>query len=192
MGTHSTAATGGRLIAALVLTAAPFAAASADSGFYLGGSVGNSTVEANVSDPSLPQDFSFDESDIGYKVFGGFAVDLPVVSLGVEGGYVDLGAPSGDILGENIELDTTGVSVFGVAGIDLGLIDVFGKVGLISWEVDVSAAGESFSDDGSDAAYGVGLGFSLGSVEVRGEYEIFDISDVDDVTMLSVGLSWTF
>lgn len=192
MGTLFNAATGRRLFGVLVLAAAPFATASADSGFYLGGSVGNSTVEANVSDPSLPQDFSFDESDFAYKVFGGFGADLPVLRLGVEGGYVDLGAPSGDVLGESIELDTTGISVFGVVGIDLGLIDVFGKVGLISWDVDVSAAGESFSDDGSDAAYGVGLGFSLGSVEVRGEYEIFDISDVDDVTMLSVGLVWTF
>jgi hypothetical protein len=36
------------------------------------------------------------------------------------------------------------------------------------------------------------LRFNLGSVEIRGEYEIYDISDVEDVTMLSVGLAYRF
>jgi len=38
----------------------------------------------------------------------------------------------------------------------------------------------------------VGVKFSLASVEIRGEYEIYDIEDSDDVAMLSVGLVWRF
>jgi hypothetical protein len=34
----------------------------------------------------------------------------------------------------------------------------------------------------------VGLRFNLGSFEIRGEYEIFDISDAEDVTLLSAGI----
>ena len=45
---------------------------------------------------------------------------------------------------------------------------------------------------GSDPAYGVGLRFTLGSIEIRGEYEVFDIEDADDVYMASAGLVWRF
>jgi len=34
--------------------------------------------------------------------------------------------------------------------------------------------------------------FGVGSLEVRGEYEIYDIEDSEDVAMLSVGLVWRF
>lgn len=180
-------------LASLVVAFAPFAAANAESGFYIGGSVGNATIEGNVSDPSLPSDFNFDESDFGWKAFGGYTFELlPVIDLGIEASYVNLGSPSIDLNVGSLSLDTTGFSAFGVAGVGLGPLHVFGKLGVISWDVDVDAFGESFSDDGSDTAYGVGVSFGLGPVDVRGEYEIFDISDVDDVTMLSVGLSWTF
>ena len=48
------------------------------------------------------------------------------------------------------------------------------------------------SEDGSDPAYGAGLRFTLGSVEVRGEYEVFEIEDAEDAYMASLGLVWRF
>ena len=30
------------------------------------------------------------------------------------------------------------------------------------------------------------------STQIRGEYEVFDVSDIDDLTMWSVGLAWVF
>ena len=60
--------------------------AMADSGFYAGGSVGNTTLEVNFEDPIEGGNFTFDESDFSWKVFGGFNFDLPVINLGVEGG----------------------------------------------------------------------------------------------------------
>ena len=170
----------------------PSAQAQADSGFYVGGSVGNSTVEANVSDPSIPDDFGFDENDFGWKAFGGYTFDLPLIDLGVEASYHDFGGPSVDILDTTLGVDTTGFSAFGVAGIGLGPIRVFGKVGVLSWDADLNALGETISEDGSDTAYGVGVSFGLGSLQIRGEYEVFDVSDIDDLTMWSVGIAWIF
>jgi len=168
-------------------------AASADSGFYVGGSVGSATIAAEVPDLGTTP-FDFDENDFGWKIHGGYLFDLPVLDLGIEAGYVDLGAPSFDILGDSLTIDVTGLSVFGLAGIDLGPVGVFGKVGMINWdaEVSVSGFGEVASDDGSDPAYGVGVRFALGSIEIRGEYEMFDVDDTDDVYMLSAGLVWRF
>ena len=85
------------------------------------------------------------------------------------------------------------IGAFGVAGIGLGPVNIFVKAGAISWDAQATIDGiDEGGDDGSDPAYGVGLSFAIGSVEIRAEYEAFDISDVDDLYMLSAGLVWRF
>ena len=163
--------------------------AMADSGFYVGGSVGNTTLEADFQDPV----FTFDESDFSWKAYGGFNFDLPVINLGIEGGYRDLGGPSATFASETYGIDVTAWDAFGVAGFNLGPVNVFGKLGFISWDADVTVAGfDVGSDDGTDTAYGVGASFNLGSLQLRAEYEMFDVSDVEDLYMLSAGFVYTF
>jgi hypothetical protein len=167
--------------------------AMADSGFYAGGSVGNTTLEVNFEDPIEGGAFTFDESDFSWKVFGGFNFDLPVINLGVEGGYRDLGGPSATFATETYGIDVTAWDVFGVAGFNLGPVNVFGKLGFISWEADLTVAGfDAGSEDDTDTAYGIGAAFNLGSFQLRAEYEMFDISDVEDLYMLSAGFVYTF
>lgn len=165
--------------------------ASADSGFYIGGSLGSATVEVDVSDSQIPGFSEFDEDDAGYKVFAGYNWDLPLLKLGIEGGYTDFGNPDINVSGFQFDVAPTGLSVFGVAGVGLGPVDVFGKAGMIAWDADINEDGLMYSDDGTDPAFGVGLRFSLGRVQLRGEYELFDIEEAD-VTMLSVGVAWQF
>ena len=171
-------------------------ASAAESGFYLGGSVGSAAVEANIDDGGvvLPQPPPvFDEDDFGWKVFAGYNFALgEVFTLGLEGGYTDLGKPSADIVLIPISVDPTALNLWGTAGFDIGPVGVYAKYGVVSWDVEAVIDDIRVSDDGSDPAYGVGLRFNLGSVEIRGEYEIYDISDVEDVTMLSVGLAYRF
>jgi hypothetical protein len=159
-------------------------AAYADSGFYLGASLGDASVEVN--------DFGFDENDSASKIFGGFIFDMPVVDFAIEAGYADLGTVSGTVLGESYELDSSGISAFGVAGLDYGLFGFFAKAGLVAWDTDIAVAGLQGSDSGSDPAYGLGFRLTFSSVEVRTEYEVFDISDIDSVDMLSLGVLWRF
>jgi outer membrane immunogenic protein len=167
--------------------------ASADSGFYAGGSIGSATIQADIPDENLGEVFVFDENDFAWKAFGGYNFDLPLVDLGIEAGYVDLGSPSGNLLGSSVSLDVTGWDAFGVAGVQLGPVGVFAKAGLISWNADGIVDGiKAGSDDGSDPAYGIGARFNLGSLEIRGEYEYFDLESTDDVYMLSAGLVYHF
>jgi outer membrane immunogenic protein len=166
--------------------------AMAESGFYLGGSVGSTTISADVPDGSGGE-FAFDENDFSWKAFGGYNFGLAVIDLGIEAGYVDLGGPSTTLLGEEVGLELAGWDVFGLAGVQLGPIGVFAKAGYFTWDVDALIAGQvAGTDDGSDPAYGVGAKFALGSVQVRGEYEYFDVDGSSDVYMLSVGLVWSF
>lgn len=189
-----------RSVAALVASSVAIAGfglaepAYADSAAYIGGSVGDATVQVDVPEEDEIGDvFEFDESDFAWKAFGGFNFDLAVIDLAIEGGYVDLGAPSGRVADTEIEVDVTGWDLFGLAGIELGPIGVFAKAGMISWDADttIEAIGTG-GDDGTDPAYGIGARFNLGSLEIRGEYEYFDIDTAEEVYMLSAGVAFAF
>ncbi len=158
---------------------------------YLGASVGQSGVELDAGDPVQP--LVFDEEDFAWKAYGGFSFDLAVLNLGIEAGYVDLGGPSADVLGSQVEVDADGFDAFAVLGVDLGPLGVFAKAGMIAWDASVTVDGfDAGSDDGTDPAYGVGARIGLGSLDLRVEYEMFDIEDADDITLLSAGLVWRF
>lgn len=175
------------LVAALLLMSAE---SKADSGFYVGGSVGTAGVEFDTGDPVNP--VIFDEDDFAWKAFAGYNFDLPILNLGIEAGYVDMGGPSADLGGIAFELDSDGFDAFGVVGVDLGPIGVFAKAGVISWDAELTIDGVTTTDDGSDPAYGIGAKIGLGSFALRVEYELFDIEDTEDIAMISAGLVWTF
>jgi outer membrane immunogenic protein len=178
--------------AALIVAPITFAQAG-DSGFYLGGSVGSATIEAFVDDGQVPDVPPFDEDDFAWKAILGYNFGItPVFDLGIEGGYVNLGSPSGDVGGVPVALEATGLNLFGVIGFDIGPVGVFGKAGYISWDVEGVIDGVADSIDGSDLGYGLGLRFNLGSLEIRGEYELYDIEDAEDVNMFSAGLVYHF
>jgi outer membrane immunogenic protein len=100
-----------------------------------------------------------------------------------------LGSPSTDV---DLSVSVSGYSAFALAGVNLGPVGLFVKGGIASWDADLVIADLRGSIDGSDPAYGVGLRFTLGSVEIRGEYEVLDIEDTDDVYMATLGLAWRF
>lgn len=182
---------GGIALAAIAAALMLFnAGARAETGLYFGGSVGQSAIDIPVADQV--QTLAFDEEDFAWKAYGGFNFGLIVLDLAVEAGYVDFGGPSGDVLGSQVEVDANGFSAFGVIGQNFGPLGVFAKVGMISWDADVSVDSFRSSSDGTDPAYGIGAKFGLASLDVRAEYEIFDIDDAEDLTMISVGLVWSF
>ena len=170
----------------------------ADSGFYIGGSVGQAGIELNDGDPVLP--VVLDEDDLGYKFFAGYNYQFTVITLGLEAGYVNFGKPSAAIPGVGVlEIETTGLNAFGVLGVQLGPIGIFGKYGVMSWDVEATLDGISDPSgtlDGSEPMYGIGAKIALGSLDIRLEYEAIDL-DADgvsesDVNMISLGLAWTF
>jgi outer membrane immunogenic protein len=167
----------------------------ADSGFYIGGSIGQAGIEIDDGNTVLP--LSFDEDDLGYKVFAGYNFQFTIISLGLEAGYVNFGEPSADILGSQLAIEATGINAFGVVGLALGPIGVFAKYGVMSWDAEGTIDGlADFSEDGSEPMYGIGAKIGFGSLDLRLEYEAIDL-DADgvsesDANMVSLGLTWTF
>lgn len=156
--------------------------ASAESGWYLGASVGNSELGFEEPDSS----FDIDDSDTGYKLYTG----LKFTVLAVEAGYVDFGSIGGDA--GNVDLK--GFDAFAMLSMGLGPVEVFGKLGGFVWDaegsVTVSNVEATYEENGFDPAIGLGAAFNLGGMGVRAEYEFFDIGDFDKVSMLSVGATF--
>lgn len=158
--------------------------AGTDSGLYIGGSVGQSSVEEDFDIGSI------DEEDTGYKVFLGYNFGiLPLVDLAVEADYRDFGTfENGDV----VTVDLVAYDIYGIAGFNLGPVGLFGKVGYTNTEADFDYALGDSSNSDSATTYGVGAKVQLGSLALRAEYETFDIDDVDDLNMVSVGAVVTF
>jgi OOP family OmpA-OmpF porin len=197
--------------------ASPWAMADADdSGWYVGGSVGQSMAEIDddrinrslLASGIASATISDDDRDIGYKLFGGYQFNR-IFSL--EGGYFDLGkmgftattTPAGTLQG-NIRLNGLNVDAVGT----LPLTEKFSLLGRAG--VNYAQAKDSFSGSGAvtvsnpsaskrDLNYKVGVGAQYDftrSLGVRAEAERYRINDAvgndGDVDLLSLGLVYRF
>jgi len=171
--------------AALGLGALP--ALAVDNGIYLGGSVGQAGV--SIDESFEGQDFDYDADSTAFKAIVGWRF---LDWLAVEGNYIDLGSGDDTIEGVKFETDVSGVSLSAVGFLPVGPVDLFARVGAVNWDADLSALGETVSDDGTDLTYGVGAQFRVWSLSIRAEYEQFDVDAADTVDLISVGVTWTF
>jgi OOP family OmpA-OmpF porin len=161
------------------------ASANADPGLSIGASAGYVTVAQ--SDPT----FDFDGNDVGYKLFGNYMFNN---YLGVEGGYVDFGAPdAGTVLG-TASIEATGWNLYLVGNLPLGdAFDLFAKAGGIKWDADSFIDGINVGgDDGNDLALSGGARLNIGSLGIRAEIDWYDIADADKAWMASIGLEFRF
>ncbi len=159
----------------------------AKSGLYLGGSLGNAKVggpkgmEYTVDSQDLR---NLDDTDVGYKLYGGLKFTL----LAIEAGYVNFGAiENGDA---QVEID--GFNAFGILSMGLGPVEIFGKAGAFVWESDLRSVEQQYKEDGFDPVVGVGAAVNLGGIGVRAEYEYYNVSEFDKVSMLSLGATFWF
>ena len=180
-------------IAMLGLFALPLSAwAGGESGFYIGGGVGNSTMKVDANDPD-GTNFNYKGDDAGYKVIVGYNFGIiPLIDLGVEGSYVSFGKIEDNTANGPADAKASGFDGFGVGALTFGPFAVFGKVGMIYWDAETTLDGANTSDSGSDAAYGIGARFQLLSFSVRAEYEVFDVEALKDLTMVSVSATYPF
>jgi OOP family OmpA-OmpF porin len=183
------------LPAAFLAVSAP-AVAQSDAGWYIGGAYGMSSFSVDTA--GIPSSVTVDDSDTGFKIFGGFQFNK---HLGAEIGYVDFGKVgfSGSALGIPVTGDT-GVTAYTIAGVGTLPLNesfaLFGKVGMFSWTAkgNASAGGVSISadDSGSDVFYGIGARYNMNkNWGLTLELEQYDSSD-DSVMLTSLGVRYKF
>ncbi len=200
---------------ALAAVASPLALAN-DSGWYIGGNIGQSQADidnARISANLLDSGFSGisiedDERDIGYKLFGGYQINK---HFAVEAGYFDLGSfdftattlPLGTLNGE-IKLRGLNADVVGFLPFTEKW-SAFGRVG-----INYAEAKDTFSGTGAvnvlnpkaderDANLKVGVGLQYAftdALAMRIETERYRINDAvgnkGDIDLVSIGLVYRF
>lgn len=168
------------------------------AGFYVGGSVGQSNFDKEIV-RELITSGTVDTSDTGFKVFGGYQFNR---NVGLEVAYVDLGKASysgfagpDPVIGGKVEVTGVNLSAIGAWPVAPNL-DVFGKIGFLSWEDKASdvTGGVPFSDkiEGTDLSFGFGAAWHLTrNVRLRVEWERFRVDDTD-ADLFSVGAVYKF
>src|SRR5882672_647715 len=129
-------------VLALACVAVP--AFSVDKGFYVGAALGQS--ESGLRNSS----FNFKDRDQGYKLIAGIR---PLKLVAVELNYVDLGTSS---VG-GAQAKTKAADGFALVFLPIPLVDVYGKLGYVSWKTDAAAPAFALHRSGSDLAYGAGV-----------------------------------
>ena len=180
-------------VAVLILAASPV---SAKNGFYVGGSFGQTTLKFNDLSLDL-EDFDYKADSTSYKIILGYRF---MGFLAVEGSYIDFGQLRDSFDGEggpaSIATDLKGFDAFAMGMLPLGIVDIFAKVGFVSWDADIQTAIGSIieldTDSGTDMVFGLGVQVRFKGLAVRGELEYFDIADADSVYLISLGATFTF
>jgi opacity protein-like surface antigen len=184
-------------VAALSLATVPAAFADENAGLYLGGGFGQ--FNAGIDDLDEVDDTieGWDESDDTYKLFAGYRVN-PFLSF--ELAYVNLGEPSGAVVpGFNVDSAVDGFAPYVIGTFPLGKwFEVYGRLGYYFYDATVGVENElgdrvEFDEESEDLVYGAGVGLNLMErLNIRFEYEKFDLEGLDDADSLWLTAAWRF
>jgi len=171
------------VLGTLSLAALAPTASAADNGFYLGAGVTNTNFRAEIDGIKDNTD------DNGYKIIAGFR---PLDWLAFEANYMDMGGIEED----GVKIDSTALTASALVLAEIGIVDLYARVGMANWNSDFSVQGVgNTSDDGWEPTYGAGVGVHFGSLGVRAEYERFSteaLNDQLDTDVGTVSLSFTY
>jgi len=199
------------LLLALTAALGVTSAQAADTGFYIGGSFGQSQIsdfsgsdlDSELATLGITSTTTTDDSDSGWKVFAGYKI---MKNLAVEGSYTNLGeatartvvtTPLAGTFNTTLEFESWSISAVGILPLN-DQFSLFARLGLNVWNLDGSTTGTgsgsavTTGDDGADVVYGLGASYNFSqNLSLRGEWERYDF-DGSDVDLLSVGLAWAF
>ncbi|WP_339074713.1 porin family protein [Teredinibacter turnerae] len=157
--------------------------AGSESGIYIGGSIGRASLDTKDTDYDLSEEAS------SYKVLVGYNFGLlPFLDLAVEADYRSYGEFENNVA----KSELTSIDAYGLVGMNFGLAGVFVKYGYANTDVDSVIGDQDYNESDTSPSYGIGAKASLLDFTFRGEYEYFDLQDTDDLSMVSVGVTYTF
>jgi opacity protein-like surface antigen len=178
------------LVTTLAAAAGTGTAQAAESGLYVGAGVVKAKVD-NIFDSRA----SLNIDNTAWKAILGFK--FPLIPLGVEANYVDLGSESRSFGVASAHADAKAFAAYAVGYLPLPLpiIDVYGKAGVARWQLNGRTSGPalfSADDNGTEFAYGGGVQAHFSKLAARLEYERFDIKNTDGAKLWTLGVTWTF
>lgn len=157
---------------------------------YIGASIGNTWQSATLdADEVIDEVTKIDENSTGWKIFGGFQSES---IFGIEGGYRDLGEIKSTVDSYEFKTSSSGWDIQAMAHLKVAIVDLFAKAGAFFWSTDASISKYSDDESGTDFIWGLGAGITLGPIGVRLEWEAMEVSELDNLSMLSLGATLGF
>jgi len=176
--------------------AVSIAQARGETGWYLGGNIGQSKLKDGCSGLG-GSGISCDDKDTAFKILGGYNINR---NFAAELGYTDLGKAKASGLGLTDELKATAWELSAVGSYPVAnQFSVFGRLGLYFADAkeNTNFVG-NFKHTNNDLTYGFGVRYDFSrEVGVRGEWQRYskvgggDIGK-SDVDVISVGVVWNF
>jgi hypothetical protein len=175
-------------------------------GFYIGGAIGDATVELEDDQTGA----TFDADDTGYKIIVGYRI---IDWVAVEVNYSDYGNPVDTLFGVDLEASYDAISVSALGMLPLGKFDLFGRLGVSRVDATIRAVrfNVSDSDESTEPMFGFGAQFRPNpnlAIRLEAEGVLLDINNDEDndfwdddwddnddgdwVTMLSLGVTYKF
>jgi len=161
----------------------------ADTGLFVGASIGSSHLDEDFNG------FSLDTDATAYRILGGWQFgDV----LGIEAGYHSFGefAETIDLGGVSArtELTADGWTLGGTLGLPLNeQISLFGRAGVFFWDADVELDGFSVSvPDNENPYYGGGARVDLTpNLTLIGDWTRYELDSVNS-DVISIGFQYRF
>jgi len=197
-------------VALCAVSPAAFAMDPSLHGFYIGGAVGDASVE--LTDDRTRQQYEAD--DTGYKIIVGYRI---IDWVAVELNYSDYGNPVDRIFGADLEASYDALSVSALGMLPLNKFDLFARLGLarVDSSFGVVGTGIRSGDESTEPMFGFGAQFRpTPNLAIRLEADAIlidtnydDNDDWDDfwdddwdsdddygdwVSMLSLGVTYKF
>ena len=168
------------LVTVLALAAS---AAQADNGFFYVGAGVSKDKLSNIA----PSGGFADIDKTSWKVLAGLR---PISLFAVEADYLDLGSQTNTFVGADSNAKAFAGYGVGFLPIPVPYLDVYGKAGLARWSLSGSNTGSlfSFSNHGTEFAWGAGVQAHVGNIGGRLEYERFSIPNTDGARVYSLGV----
>ena len=170
------------------LAAAPLTA-SADSGFFFGGSVGAATLDDNIDTFALDTDSTSFRLNAGWQFSDFLAIEAGYHDFGKFDESLDLGGVLSDV---NLRAD--GYTLGATANIPLGAnLSLLGRAGAFIWEGDARVDGlriEGFDDE--NLYYGAGADFKVSDkFSLIGDWTRYELDDTES-DVISIGFRYRF
>jgi OmpA-OmpF porin, OOP family len=185
-------AIGAALVCALSLAALPAFAADDDhdSGFYLGGALGDFSANYQKAGDATSQHLTFNRND-ATRIMAGWRF-LPYLAVQLD--WTDYGRSQAAIneAGFTTKTDAWTPSVLGI--LPIGPVELFAKVGESFYNVHLNDnTGRLVNDSGNDPVYGVGVGVTIiKRLNLSAEYERIKLNNFDKPDAVWLNASWRF
>ena len=155
----------------------------AAEGSYIAGSIGAALIRLDVDEINL-----IDDTTIAWKAGVGYRSRY----IAFEIDYRLLSELTAIFPGSDLTARTTGFQGSVLLIFPAGPFEIFGRGGWFRWKHETGIAGEITETKGADFAYGAGAALRLGTFSLRAEYERFRVDFLQDLQMVTAGITIGF